>query len=192
VKTAVKLVVAFAVVGGLGFGGWTAYRAYEDQRARLAEQQKAAEAQKEADAATAAAAQQRTNMVGALAQGTPLLSGKAAEFLFTQSGGRALDPAEAFRRAQILVARGLAALPQADQHELGRALQTAYDVLTPRDRDRLAAYLAKVRAGATTKPEEDREMAGVMKTAVLKLTADRRAKLQAAFEKALLVGAARR
>jgi hypothetical protein len=53
------------------------------------------------------------------------------------------------------------------------------------DRTRLAAYVERVRKTDTTRPEEDREMAALMKTAEEQLTPARRLRLQAYYEKAI-------
>ncbi len=53
------------------------------------------------------------------------------------------------------------------------------------DRDRLAGYVERVRKSQLTRPEEDREMAALMKAAEDSLTPARRLRLQAYYEKAI-------
>jgi hypothetical protein len=63
-----------------------------------------------------------------------------------------------------------------------------YVSLPPAERARLGVYLDRARSGYATSPEEDRQMSRLMKAAVLALPVDRRARLQALFEKALNAG----
>jgi hypothetical protein len=135
-------------------------------------------------------AAQQAKAVAAVTAEAPHLSASAVELLMSRSAAQVLEPQEAFRRGQALASAGLASLPPADVRELGRLMQGVYGFLSSRDRQRLAAYLDRVRAGGPTTPEEDRDMCQVMKGGVLKLPADRRSRLQALYEKALRGGLA--
>jgi hypothetical protein len=121
----------------------------------------------------------------------PLLSSPAAEALMAQSAGQILEPPEVFRRSYGLVGRGLRALNQDESKELGELHTLIYVSLPPAERAQLGDYIDRARSGYATSPEEDRQMSRLMKSAVLALPADRRARLQALFEKALNAGLAR-
>ena len=58
-------------------------------------------------------------------------------------------------------------------------------MLSATERSRLGVYLNKLKTGVVTTPEEDRELAAVMKKGVLKLPPQRRARLQSLFDKAI-------
>ena len=71
-------------------------------------------------------------------------------------------------------------------------MQAVYGALPARDQARLGAYLDRLRNNLPTKPEDDKPMAAAMKSGVMKLSKERRARLVALFEKALRAAAARR
>lgn len=120
----------------------------------------------------------------------PLLTPAAAEMLMGQSQAQTLEPAEAFRRTYLLAGRGLAALTAAEQREMGALSTDLYARVPARDRASLGPYLDRVRGGGATAPALDQQMSRVVKTAVLKLPAARRQRLQALFEKAIGVAVA--
>ena len=115
----------------------------------------------------------------------PLLTPASAEMLMGQSQAQTLEPAEAFRRTYLLAGRGLRALSAADQKEMGVLSTDLYSRVPAADRARLGPYLDRVRAGQATDPALDQQMSRVVKTAVLKLPAPRRLRLQALFDKAI-------
>lgn len=130
--------------------------------------------------------------IEAVTREAPHLSRAVAELLMAESAAQPLEPQEAFRRAHVLIGRGISSLPAAESRDLGGLMQAVYGVLPSRDQGRLAAYFDKLRARRVTTPQEDREMCLVMKGGVLKLGAARRARLQALFDKAIRAGAAAR
>jgi hypothetical protein len=115
----------------------------------------------------------------------PLLTPAAAELLMGQSQAQALDPTEAFRRTYLLAGRGLPALSAAEQREVGALSTELYGRVPAGDRARLGPYLDRVRGGRATDPATDQQMSRVVKSAVLKMPAARRQRLQALFEKAI-------
>ena len=120
----------------------------------------------------------------------PLLTPAAAEMLMGQSQAQTLEPVEAFRRTYLLAGRGLGALTAAEQREMGALSTDLYSRVPGVERARLGPYLDRVRAGRETDPALDQQMSRVVKTAVLKLPAARRQRLQALFEKAIGVAVA--
>jgi hypothetical protein len=121
----------------------------------------------------------------------PVLTPAAAELLMARSEAKMLEPDQAFRRSFDAVASALSAWNRNDSQELGKLIASCYQGLTGRDRTRLAAYVEKVRAHQLTSPQEDREMQQLMKSAVLRLPAGRRLRLQALFERAVQEAASR-
>jgi hypothetical protein len=115
----------------------------------------------------------------------PHLSAAAAEMLMGQSQARVLEPDQAFRRALEAAARALPFFSRADTQEFAQITAASYASLSPRDRNRLAAYVERVRARQPTSPEDDREMSRLMKDAVLRLPADKRERLQFLYEQAI-------
>ena len=79
----------------------------------------------------------------------------------------------------------LPSLSKDETRELTALTTATYAGVPWADRSRLAAYVERVRKSATTRAEEDREMAALMKTAEEKLTPARRLRLQAYYEKAI-------
>jgi hypothetical protein len=123
--------------------------------------------------------------VEAVVSGVPHLSTPAAEQLMAQSEARVLEPDQAFRRSLAALARLLPSLTKDETRELTALTTATYAGVPWADRTRLAAYVERVRKTDTTRPEEDREMAGLMKTAEEQLTPARRLRLQAYYEKAI-------
>jgi hypothetical protein len=144
-----------------------------------------------APAASPAAAAAPTGVeqaVRAAIQEVPLLSAPGAEALMAHSAAGVLDPPEVFRRAYGLVGRGLWALNKAESREFGDLHTLVYDSLPTAEKNRLGDYIDRARSRYATTPEEDRQMCQVMKTAVLALPADRRARMQVLFEKSMTAG----
>jgi hypothetical protein len=123
--------------------------------------------------------------VEAAVAGVPHLSGPAAEQLMSQTEARVLEPEQAFRRSLAALARLLPSLSKAETRELAGLTAATYATVPWAERTRLASYVERVRKGDTTRPEEDAEMAAVMKAAEDKLTPARRLRLQAYYEKAI-------
>ena len=123
--------------------------------------------------------------VEAAVEGVPHLSAPAAEQLMSQTEARVLEPDQAFRRSLGALARALPSLSKAETRELSGLTAATYATVSWADRSRLAGYVERVRKGDATRPEEDREMAALMKAAEEKLTPARRLRLQAYYEKAI-------
>jgi GYF domain 2 len=123
--------------------------------------------------------------VDAVVSGVPHLSAAAAEQLMAQSEARVLEPDQAFRRSLAALARLLPTLSRAETRELTGLTTATYAGVPWADRARLAAYVDRVRKTQTTRAEEDREMAALVKAAELRLTPARRLRLQAYYEKAI-------
>jgi hypothetical protein len=103
-----------------------------------------------------------------------------------QSEARVLEPDQAFRRSLAALARLLPSLTKDETRELTGLTTATYAGVPWADRTRLAGYVERVRRTETTRPEEDREMAALMKVAEERLTPARRLRLQAYYEKAIL------
>jgi hypothetical protein len=123
--------------------------------------------------------------VEAAAIGVPHLSAPAAEQLMAQSQARVLEPDQAFRRSLAALARLLSSLSKEETRELTGLTTATYATVPWADRTRLASYVERVRKGETTKAEEDREMAALMKAAVERLSPTQRLRLQAYYDKAI-------
>jgi hypothetical protein len=123
--------------------------------------------------------------VDAVVAEVPHLSAPAAEQLMAQSEARVLEPDQAFRRSLAALARLLPSLSKAETRELTALTTATYAGVPWADRGRLASYVERVRKTDTTRPEEDREMAALMKSAEERLTPARRLRLQAYYEKAI-------
>ena len=123
--------------------------------------------------------------VEAVVAGVPHLSAPAAEQLMSQSEARVLEPDQAFRRSIVALARLLPSLSKGETGELAGLTTATYAGVPWADRSRLASYVERIRKSATTRLEEDREMAALMKTAEERLTPARRLRLQAYYEKAI-------
>jgi hypothetical protein len=121
----------------------------------------------------------------------PHLSARAAETLMGRSAAGVLEPPEVFRRSWDLGSRGLGALNRTESRELSNLIAAVYARVSGRDRSRLAAYVARVRARESTPVAEDQEMCALMKSAVDKLPALQRERLQILFDKALAAGIGR-
>lgn len=181
-----KGLVALALLSALGGGGFIAYRA------RVRQGEKSPSPTPGPDVSQEAQAAQRERAIDAVVSETPQFSRATVELLMSQSMAQILEPHETFRRGQSLVSRGIGSLSAAESRELGALMQALYGSLPARERGRLGAYLEKLKSGILTKPEEDREMSLAMKGGVLKLSKQRRARLQALFEKAIRAAAAAR
>jgi hypothetical protein len=121
----------------------------------------------------------------------PHLSASAAEMLMGRSAVGVLEPPEVFRRSWDLASRGLFALSKPEARELSSLTAAVYARVPGRDRARLGAYVARVRDRQSTSVAEDQEMCAIMKSAVDKLPALQRERLQALFDKALAAGVTR-
>lgn len=113
----------------------------------------------------------------------PHLSVHAIERL-VEVGGPA-SPAELFRRAGALSARGLATLGDSEARELQGLLVVALGGLSSAERAQLTDYLRRVGAGLPTRADEDERMRLAMKEAVLRLVDVQRKRLGALNERAI-------
>ncbi len=123
--------------------------------------------------------------VDAVVSEVPHLSAPAAEQLMAQSEARVLEPDQAFRRSLAALARLLPTLSPPETRELTALTTATYAGVPWAERARLAGYVDRVRKTQATRPEEDREMAGLMKAAEERLTPARLLRLQAYYEKAI-------
>ena len=121
----------------------------------------------------------------------PHLSPSSVETLMGRSAAGILEPSEVFRRSWDLASRGLPALDKRESNELSNLIGALYARVSGRDRQRLAGYVARVRAREQTKPDEDQAMCAVMKAAVDKMPALQQQRLRDLFEKALAAGLGR-
>ena len=115
----------------------------------------------------------------------PALTPAAAELLMARSEAKVLEPDQAFRRSFEAVANAWPGWIGPEAQEMARLIASCYSTLTPRDRTRLATYVEKVQRHQLTNPQEDREMAQLMKAAVLRLPDDKRTRLQVLYQKAV-------
>jgi len=175
---AVKLLAALVLVVAVAGGGFVAYRALLPDRKPTGTPPPTPDPQD-------VLAVERAKAIDAAVDETPQLSRETIELVMSHSETQILEPHETFRRAQWLVFRGVGALTPAESRELGALLQSVYAGLSAKERTRLGAYLNKLKTGVVTTLEEDRELAAVMKKGVLKLPPQRRARLQALFDKAI-------
>jgi hypothetical protein len=118
-------------------------------------------------------------------QEAPHLTPQAAEMVMSQSAAFVLEPPDAFRRAYQMLGQALPSFSAKDSQELGALHTSIYATLGGRDQGRLGRYIESVRERQPTTPDDDREMSRLMKTAVLKLSPAKRARLQALFEQAI-------
>ena len=121
----------------------------------------------------------------------PHLSPSSVETLMGRSAAGILEPPEVFRRSWDLASRGLPALDKRESNELSNLIGVLYSRVAGRDRQRLAAYVARVRGREETPPAEDQAMCAVMKAAVEKMPALQQQRLRDLFEKALAAGLGR-
>jgi hypothetical protein len=123
--------------------------------------------------------------VDAVVSEVPHLTAPAAEQLMAQSEARVLEPDQAFRRSLAALARVLPSLSAAETRELSALTTATYAGVPWSDRSRLAGYVERVRNTQVTRPDEDREMAALMKAAEERLTAARLLRLQVYYDKAI-------
>jgi hypothetical protein len=123
--------------------------------------------------------------VQAVIDTVPHLSAPATELLMAQSEARILEPEQAFRRSVAALTKLIPSLSKAETAELAQLTAATYTGLPWGDRARLSSYIERVRRGETTQAEEDREMSRLLKEAELRLSATRRLRLQAYYEKAI-------
>jgi hypothetical protein len=119
----------------------------------------------------------------------PVLTPVAARQLMERSQARILEPDQLFRRSLDALTRAQPSWTATEGRDVGQILNTVYANLSGRDRGRLQAYIDRVRGRRATTPQEDREMCGVMKAAVLRLPPAMKQRLQALYEKAIRAAA---
>ena len=124
--------------------------------------------------------------VDAAVAAVPHLSVPAAEQLMSQSEARVIEPDQAFRRSLAALAENIGALSEQDKAELTRLTTATYSGVVWKDRARLADYVERVRKGQATTPQEDKEMAALLRSAESRLSGEGRLKLQGFYEKAIL------
>jgi GYF domain 2 len=116
----------------------------------------------------------------------PCLTSVAAETVMAGAPTPVLDTPKTFRRALELAARGLGRLTPAEAQEFEDLNAAACALLPKAERERLLAYLGRIRAAQPASVEDDRGMALLMKRATLSLSPPARlARLQALYEKAI-------
>lgn len=115
----------------------------------------------------------------------PVLTSASARLLMSRSQAKVLEPDQAFRRSLEALTRAQPSWSPAEVREVGQITTSLYANLTGRDRSRLASYIDRVRGRRETTQQEDREMCGLMKAAVLRLPSTMRQRLQAFYEKAI-------
>jgi hypothetical protein len=120
----------------------------------------------------------------------PYLSSIGAQLVMAQSAAQVLEPDETFRRSLQYMGPGLKALTPKEQQEVGELNRTVYGFVAQRDRWKMAAYIDRVRAKATTSTADTRRNRELMRDAVLKLPAPKRARLQQLYEAAIRKGIA--
>ncbi|MFI5184652.1 MAG: hypothetical protein ACHQNV_09650 [Vicinamibacteria bacterium] len=119
----------------------------------------------------------------------PVLTPAAAQLLMERSQARILEPDQLFRRSLDALTRAQPTWSETVVRDVGQITNALYANLSGRDRARLAGYIDRVRGRRATTPQEDREMCGLMKSAVLRLPAAMRQRLQALYEKAIRAAA---
>jgi hypothetical protein len=179
---ALKALALVAVVAALGAGGFFAYQVMQRPAAPVAAPTP------DPDAAQRLLREQRQKAIDLAAVETPQFSTATIEMLMSSSAAEVLEPREVFRRGQLAVSRGIGQLSAAESRELGGLMQAVYAPLSAKDRARLGTYLDRLKANAATSPEENQAVALVMKSGVVKLSKERRGRLQALFEKAARAG----
>jgi hypothetical protein len=123
--------------------------------------------------------------VDAIASAIPELSRASLEALVA---GRlaAGEPTDDLPQTSLrVVSRGLRALTGQESQEMGQIYAQVYKPLKEKERARLAAWLAQVRAGALAPPDEGQAMRQAFSDGLLTLPEDLRARLQALNEKAV-------
>src|SRR6185436_7468813 len=179
---ALKLFALVAVAGVVAGAGFFAYQVMQRPEAPVATPTP------DPDAAQRLLREQRQKAIDLASVETPQFSTATIEMLMSGSAAEVLEPREVFRRGQLAVSRGIGQLTPAESRELGGLMQAVYAPLSAKDRARLGTYLDRLKANAATSPEESQAVALVMKSGVVKLPRDRRARLQAIFEKAARAG----
>jgi len=183
---ALKLFALVAVAGVVAGAGFFAYQVMQRPEAPVATPTP------DPDAAQRLLREQRQKAIDLASVETPQFSTATIEMLMSGSAAEVLEPREVFRRGQLAVSRGIGQLTPAESRELGGLMQAVYAPLSAKDRARLGTYLDRLKANAATSPEESQAVALVMKSGVVKLPKDRRARLQAIFEKAARAGSSGR
>lgn len=126
--------------------------------------------------------------VQAALQEVPQLSPRAAEILLEQGAPDLAPPPEVFRRALERASAGLTGLDPDETREMDGIMSSVYGAIPSQQRERLGAYIQRVRAGSKTTPEEDGAMSVLLRDAVLGLPEAQRSRLQALYEKAIVAG----
>jgi hypothetical protein len=122
----------------------------------------------------------------------PFLAPETAEMLMSMSDAEVLEPDEVFRRAQKLAAAGIPRLEKGEISEFRGLNDTMYASISSRQRRQIAGYLEKLRRGEFPAAREDQEMRALLKQATLRLTMEKRARLQALYQKAILIAVKQR
>jgi hypothetical protein len=121
----------------------------------------------------------------AVAPEAPELSRASVEAL-VESRLAAGEPTEDLPQTSIrVVSRGLRALTPTETQEMGQIYGQVYKPLKDKERARLAAWLAQVRAGGPVAPDESVAMRQTLRDGLLALPEDIRARLQTLNDKAV-------
>lgn len=125
--------------------------------------------------------------IASVTEACPMLSKSAIESMI-RTMPRTSITSDYFRMGYRWGMRGIGMLDSAAAQDVRSAMATVFASLPVRDRDRVGAYLERVRVGAPTSAGEDREMAEVMKAAIGRLPAEQLQKLRDGVEKAIEFG----
>jgi hypothetical protein len=115
----------------------------------------------------------------------PHLDRATAERLMQASGAQILEPPDLLRRSYERLGRGLGALSPSEKSELTALHGALYASLGGADRQRLASYVDRARERQPLAASDDQAILPVLRAAVGKLPAARRARLQQLFAKAV-------
>ena len=126
--------------------------------------------------------------IEAASQEIPHLTPETLGLVMARSGKGPLEPVDVFRRAYDAAEGGRASLGQAASDELDALNGLLAAELPEGERERLTAYLARVRSRAVTASYEDREAMWLMARAARRFPPDRLARLQALLGQAVAAG----
>lgn len=115
----------------------------------------------------------------------PFLDKAAAELVITGASAADQSTPRVLRRGLDLASRGRVTLSVAEAQELDGLAAAAVVLLPKTERERVATYLVRVRAGEATSSEDDAAVAPLFKRALLSLPDESLARLQALYEKAV-------
>jgi hypothetical protein len=126
--------------------------------------------------------------IEAVGREVPHLSPAAARLVMAQSAAQVLEPDETFRRSLLYMGIGVGSLPVKDQKEVTELNKLVYSSVPQKERWRMAAYIDRVRGRSSTTAEDNHRYRELMRDAVTKLPAPKRARLQQLYEQAIRKG----